>query len=397
MSRRQEICRDFQRGSCRYGTRCKFLHQTNAPQQPRQPQNNQNQRNAFGGAAGNNYYGALGNNNNNNNNNHSQRHNTQSSVAAKEHKCNNPRLCKDQIEEDFQNEHPVFWRLTCYAHYKFLPNDIVGDVSPEELRAIAYDSAKQGLSLKDVAQREASMFAAKNAEFEALRRNPYKGPASQGSATPFSPFSASPFMSSPASQNNSSAMVSGQPLTLSNPNPAAGQGFAQNPNIFGAPAARGFSFGQPSVGSGDTIFGPRPSTQNPSPFGVQQPNVFQQTPFQQSPFTNTASPPAVAQPAAQTQSPFTNVQAGSSGVQSPFGFNSPFTGFPSNPGSTRGFASPPGNSPSLSATPAPSLVNTSTVPVPVRSTNADEDAKWFKDVWKIGEIPEGEPPVQVRY
>jgi hypothetical protein len=31
-----------------------------------------------------------------------------------------------------------------------LPNDIVGDVSPEELRAMAYDGAKQGLSLKDV-------------------------------------------------------------------------------------------------------------------------------------------------------------------------------------------------------------------------------------------------------
>ncbi|KAG6549892.1 hypothetical protein Mapa_008874 [Marchantia paleacea] len=384
MSRRQEICRDFQRGSCRYGTRCKFLHQASSQQQPRQPQHNQNQRNAFVGAVGNNYYGVLGNNSNNN---HSQRHSTPSSVSAKEHKCNNPRICKDQIEEDFHNEHPVFWRLTCYAHYKFLPNDIVGDVSPEELRALAYDGAKQGLSLKDVAQREASMVAAKNAEFEALLRNPYKGPASQGSAAPLSPFSASPFMSSPASQNNSSVMVSGQPLTLSNPNPAAGQGFAQTTNPFGAPAARGFVFNQPS---GDPTLGTRSSTQSASPFSVQQPNVFQQTLFQQSPFTNTASPAAVAQP----QSPFTNVQ-GSSGIQSPFGFNSAFAAFPSNPGSTTGYAGPPGNSSLLSATPGPSLVNKTTVPY--RSTNADEDAKWLKDVWKIGEIPEGEPPVQVRF
>jgi hypothetical protein len=39
MSRRQEVCRDFQRGNCRFGTRCKFSHQL--------PQNQQPQSNAF--------------------------------------------------------------------------------------------------------------------------------------------------------------------------------------------------------------------------------------------------------------------------------------------------------------------------------------------------------------
>ena len=31
-----------------------------------------------------------------------------------------------------------------------LPNDITGDISPEELRALAYDSAKQGLSIQQI-------------------------------------------------------------------------------------------------------------------------------------------------------------------------------------------------------------------------------------------------------
>ena len=31
-----------------------------------------------------------------------------------------------------------------------LPNDITGDISPEELRALAYDSAKQGSSIQQI-------------------------------------------------------------------------------------------------------------------------------------------------------------------------------------------------------------------------------------------------------
>lgn len=31
-----------------------------------------------------------------------------------------------------------------------LPNDITGDISPEELRALAYDSAKQGMPFQQI-------------------------------------------------------------------------------------------------------------------------------------------------------------------------------------------------------------------------------------------------------
>jgi nucleoporin-like protein 2 len=147
MSRRQEVCRDFQRGNCRFGTRCKFSHQL--------PQNQQPQSNAFDsgrrhspqqqggfGERGRNSFEALSNANS------SQK--PQQQVPLKDHKCNDPRVCKEQIKDDMAHEHPLFWRLTSYGHWKFLPNDISGDVSPEELRALAYDSAKQGLSLHQI-------------------------------------------------------------------------------------------------------------------------------------------------------------------------------------------------------------------------------------------------------
>ncbi|KAL2651293.1 hypothetical protein R1flu_019421 [Riccia fluitans] len=393
MSRRQEICRDFQRGSCRYGARCKFLHQASGQQQQRQPQQKQNQR--YGTS---NYYGALGDNN------YTGRSfsNQPSQLFTKEHKCEDFRICKDQIREDLQNEHPVFWRLTSYAHYKHLPSDIIGDVSPEELRASAYESAKQGLSLKDVAQREASMFAAKSAEFDALLKNPYKGPAAQVSASPFPSFSPSP-----VPQNTSTVMVFGQPLTLSNPTPA-GSGFGQTPQPFGDTAPAGFGFGQPS---GVVTFGSRPSPPAASPFGSQPTNKFQLSPFpssalpaaqpnvfQQSPFTGT--PFGVAQPSVVQPSPFGIYATPGSFAYpvasenlSPFGLSSSSGGVSSFPVPTAGFATP-GTIVATNVTPPSSISNTA--PATNMSMQDEEEAKWYKPVWKIGEIPEEEPPVQVR-
>ncbi|MCO5562548.1 hypothetical protein L7F22_016176 [Adiantum nelumboides] len=140
---RTPVCRDFLRGSCRFGSRCKFSHDTS--QQQRQQSSNpfgfgvrsQGQQQSIGG----NYYGPLVS---------ERQDKNQSQVAAKDHRCNDPKECKQQIKEDFEHELPVFWRLTCYAHGKFLPNDVVGDASFEELRAHAYAAGKQGMSFDSV-------------------------------------------------------------------------------------------------------------------------------------------------------------------------------------------------------------------------------------------------------
>lgn len=61
------------------------------------------------------------------------------------------RLCKEVIPDDFRSEGPYFWRLTSYAHWRFLPNDVNGDVSFEELRGYAYEGASHGMSIQQVA------------------------------------------------------------------------------------------------------------------------------------------------------------------------------------------------------------------------------------------------------
>ncbi|CAM6090413.1 unnamed protein product [Calypogeia fissa] len=409
MSRRQELCRDFLRGNCRYGSRCKFLHELPQQQNSQQQQKYNQQKNQYGGAG--NYYNVLGNNANNSNQRQPQNQNN----VSKEHRCNDPRICKEQIKEDRANEHPVFWRLTCYAHYKFLENDIVGDVSPEELRALAYEGAKQGLSLHDVVQREKSMMAAKSAEFDALLRNPYNGPAQNSQGFQSSSFSSSPFLS-PLGKPSTFAPF-GQPANLSTAGPP--QVFTQVP--FGGASAAPFSFGQPS---GDVPFGKQAATlssANPSPFG-QQTNVFQQSPFggiaspaRQSPFGGNVSlvtqNPFGGTASTGSQSPFPNLQ-GPRMVSNPNAFQSPSLSglgstnkmnFPPNQslsdfstrGSPAGFQNP-NTTPDLN-TPSPVSQTSPGTSLQAASVNTQDNAIWLKAVWKIGEIPEGEPPAEVRF
>ncbi|XP_016686132.2 zinc finger CCCH domain-containing protein 16 isoform X3 [Gossypium hirsutum] len=164
MHNKKEACRNFQRGSCQYGERCKFLHVIQ--QQPKsnafgfgtQAISHQQQKpNPFGFGVQNN---AQSKGVNDFGNKQSQFKNTwtRSSASsgapslrqpdnqpqATNHRCNDPESCKRIIAEDFEHERPL-WKLTCYSHWKNSPCDIVGDVSYEELRAAAYDDAKRDL------------------------------------------------------------------------------------------------------------------------------------------------------------------------------------------------------------------------------------------------------------
>ncbi|BAT91217.1 zinc finger CCCH domain-containing protein 46 isoform X1 [Vigna umbellata] len=216
----RDICRNFQRGSCQYGERCRYLHVNNQQRKPNVQgfggQNGSHQQqstNPFGFGSGSGSGSGFGSQQQQQKSNpfgfgtqnssqlnggprseykpnqykpFENKWNRQSSKPQNggksdnnpqpvDHKCTDPENCKRQIAEDFEKEKPI-WILTCYSHCKGAPCDIVGDISFEELRASAYEDAKRGMSLQSIVEKERSILKSKMLEFEKLLSEPYQKP-----------------------------------------------------------------------------------------------------------------------------------------------------------------------------------------------------------------------------
>ncbi|KAE8657963.1 zinc finger CCCH domain-containing protein 16-like isoform X2 [Hibiscus syriacus] len=423
---KKEPCRNFQRGSCQYGERCKFLHVT--PQQSKsnafgfgtQSNSNQQQKpNPFGFGVQNNAqskgandfgkpksnafgFGTQSNSNqqqkpnpfgfgvqnnaqskgaNDFGNKQTQFKNTwtrsssssgapssrqpDNQAQATNHRCNDPDSCKRIIAEDFEHERPL-WKLTCYSHWKNSPCDIVGDVSYEELRAAAYDDAKRGLHLQSIIERERNLLSAKLAEFENLLRNPYKGPAGSSPAQQIPFPGATPAGFSPT-QNNVGPSVS----SFSQLGASLNTGFSQGPsvhsnNTFGQPTSFSNSSQSPNVFAANNV-----SSANAYSFGNQHPNqsVAASFPANMANFSNSSAiNPAINQFSAAAL-PTQNLSSSSS--QSPAVFNIPL----------------PNSKADGQATTDVQLGNNLMTKVV-----SGDSSIWLKEKWTPGEIPEEAPP-----
>lgn len=228
--KRDEPCRYFQRGSCQYGDKCRYLHVTQ--QQPKsnifgfgsQSGSDQHQKsNPYGFGIHNNSQLKAGTDFGSKDNQFKPFENkwTRSSPSAasatpssrrsdnqpqtSNHECTNPESCRSIIIEDFERERPL-WKLTCYGHSRNYSCDIVGDISYEELRAAAYDDAKRGLNLQSIVERERNLVNTKSIEFENLRK-PREIPLnSTASQIPFPSAAANSFLQT--AQNNAPPSVS---------------------------------------------------------------------------------------------------------------------------------------------------------------------------------------------
>ncbi|KAL5054978.1 hypothetical protein RYX36_035660 [Vicia faba] len=295
----KELCRNFQRGSCTYGERCRFLHQ--------QPNQQQRKSNAFGGQTNsyqqpnknpfgfgsasasapnqqqkNNPFGFGSQNTSHSNGppkpnqfqpfenkwsrtsskpqNGTQRPSDNNSQPVN-HKCTDPEICKRQIADDFEQEKPL-WILTCYGHCKGAPCDIIGDISYEELRASAYEDAKKGMSLPLIVEKERNILKSKLAEFDKLLSEPYKMPLNSSlDIQKYQPNGANANAFSPATQNNGPLSVSSfsqlgaslntgfeRPSAPQMTTPAQPNSFGSGGNLFG----NGISGAQNNTGNSFT-------------------------------------------------------------------------------------------------------------------------------------------------
>lgn len=195
------ICKYFQSGSCKYGPRCNFVHpkpqqtQTNPfgiGAQTGNPIQRVNQQqtapNPFGFGVQTNAHSREGDGFGSkpnkpfenkwsrfstiNNSSASASRQSNNQPQATNHMCTDPESCKQMILEDLENEKPI-WKLTSYGHSRNGPCDIVGDISYDELRALAYDDYKHGKSWQSIIERERNLLSSKLIEFQNLIQKPY--------------------------------------------------------------------------------------------------------------------------------------------------------------------------------------------------------------------------------
>ncbi|XP_042049691.1 zinc finger CCCH domain-containing protein 16-like isoform X1 [Salvia splendens] len=292
--------------------------------------------------------------------------------SAANHTCTATDIesCKRVILEDLENEKPL-WKLTCYGHSRNGPCDIVGDISYDELRALAYDDAKHGKDIASIVERERNLLNSKLLEFQNLAQNPY-------------PVSSAP---TPSSQN-----MFGGGSTIA---PVVNNGFSSQVSSFSqlsgssntrSAAAPNFSFGQPNAFQNNTqpssfqtnnspfntpgSFGiqPQHSPQSFSPSGTTSSNNGAIS-AQQNPFSTPASLPQTGNGAGKQLNFFTNEPISAS---SSIGLTNTSTQL-------------------ISFYVLLMLINLLSNNTPKENANVDAGI-WTKVEWNVGEIPEEEPP-----
>ncbi|GJP83949.1 hypothetical protein CLOP_g14048 [Closterium sp. NIES-67] len=203
------LCRDFQRGSCRWGARCKFVHQAPAPTQHAQRGNRYAELSGSGGGGG---WGGGGRGQGGGGVEggeegaeggvvqgregvgaadcaaraqviRGERGGRARGEASTRLDCVDRLDCESIIAEDAEKERPL-WRASVYAHWKYLPCDVGSDVSPEEARLLAYTQAQQGVPLPSIVASERAMLANADAAHAAFRSHRYTGPVRQPPSAP---------------------------------------------------------------------------------------------------------------------------------------------------------------------------------------------------------------------
>ncbi|KAB1204831.1 Zinc finger CCCH domain-containing protein 16 [Morella rubra] len=398
----KEPCRNFQRGHCRFGERCRYLHVTQ--QQPKasffgtQIGSNQQQKpNAFGFGAqtvsyqqqkpnpfgfgvqnssqskGATDFGSKLNQSKLSQNTWTRSTSTPTGGAsqlpdnqtqATNHKCTDPEACRRQIVEDFECERPL-WKLTCYSHSKDAPCDIVGDVSYEELRTAAYDDARRGLSFQSIIERERNLLNSKLVEFDNLLNKLY-------AVVP---------NSTPANQIPSSgARPSAVPLTAHNSAPPSVSSFSQ----LGASQNMGVGI-RPSTPSNNAL-----RQLNPNPNSSLTSSTFGMNNFQyRSEGAVTSQMPS--------QTPGSSFTSNVAGFSNSGDINSRSNTFSSPTGPAQISSSTSNNSSIISNGPNFHVTGSESTDVQLMTNLqmvhvSGNLSIWLKEKWNPGEIPEEAPP-----